>query len=83
MFRDCIICVSKTKALISFAVTAKLICVFVFAYATSSPKRNDRSPESKQVFLNSSLVSKYFFNWSRAANSAVHGRPNSEFNQGS
>ena len=24
---------SKTKALISFAVTAKLICVFVFAYA--------------------------------------------------
>ena len=26
-------CVAKTKALISFAVTAKLICVFVFAYA--------------------------------------------------
>ena len=26
--------VAKTKALISFAVTAKLICVFVFAYAT-------------------------------------------------
>ena len=25
--------VSKTKALISFAVTVKLICVFVFAYA--------------------------------------------------
>ena len=25
----------KTKALISFAVTAKLICVFVFAYAKS------------------------------------------------
>ena len=24
--------VAKTKALISFAVTAKLICVFVFAY---------------------------------------------------
>ena len=38
---------AKTKALISFAVTAKLICVFVFAYAkTSSPKGNDRSPES-------------------------------------
>ena len=29
------ICVTKTKALISFAVTAKLICVFVFAYAKS------------------------------------------------
>ena len=26
-------CVAKTKALISFEVTAKLICVFVFAYA--------------------------------------------------
>ena len=25
--------IAKTKALISFAVTAKLICVFVFAYA--------------------------------------------------
>ena len=30
---DCTICVAKTKALISFAVTEKLICVFVFAYA--------------------------------------------------
>ena len=26
-------CVAKTKAMISFAVTAKLICPFVFAYA--------------------------------------------------
>ena len=26
-------CVAKTKAMISFAVTAKLICAFVFAYA--------------------------------------------------
>ena len=30
--RNCSIQVAKTKALISFAVTAKLICVFVFAY---------------------------------------------------
>ena len=30
---DCTISVAKTKALICFAVTAKLICVFVFAYA--------------------------------------------------
>ena len=29
----CTICVAKTKALISFAVTANLICAFVFAYA--------------------------------------------------
>ena len=27
--------VAKTKAMISFAVTAKLNCVFVFAYAIS------------------------------------------------
>ena len=32
---DCTILLGKTKALISFAVTAKLICVFVFAYAKS------------------------------------------------
>ena len=32
---DCTIRVAKTKALISFAVTAKLICAFVFAYAKS------------------------------------------------
>ena len=30
----------KTKALISFAVTAKLICVFVFAYAKSRFSHN-------------------------------------------
>ena len=30
---DCTIYVVKTKALISFAVITKLICVFVFAYA--------------------------------------------------
>ena len=33
--RDCTIYVAKTKAPISFAVTAKPICVFVFAYAKS------------------------------------------------
>ena len=31
--RKCTIRVAKTKALISFTVTAKLICAFVFAYA--------------------------------------------------
>ena len=31
--RNCTICVAKTKALISFAVTAQLICACVFAYA--------------------------------------------------
>ena len=33
--RNFTIRVAKTKALISFAVTTKLICVFVFAYAKS------------------------------------------------
>ena len=28
----CTICVAKAKSLTSFAVTAKLICLFVFAY---------------------------------------------------
>ena len=31
--RNCTIRVAKTKALISLAVTAKLVCVFVFPYA--------------------------------------------------
>ena len=31
--RNCTIRVAKAKALICFAVTAKLICAFVFAYA--------------------------------------------------
>ena len=31
--RDCTVRVAKTKALISFAVTTKLVCAFVFAYA--------------------------------------------------
>ena len=33
--RNCTIYVGKTKALISYAVTAQLICAFVFAYAKS------------------------------------------------
>ena len=33
--RNCSSYLAKTKALISFTVTAKLICVFVFAYAKS------------------------------------------------
>ena len=31
--RDCTICVSKTKALIGYKLTAQLICALVFAYA--------------------------------------------------
>ena len=39
--RDCTIRVAKTKALISFTITAKLICVFVFACAKSRFSHND------------------------------------------
>ena len=44
--RDCTIRVAKTKVLIRFAVTAKLICVFVFAYAKSRFSHNEA-----QMFL--------------------------------
>ena len=37
--RNCTIRVAKTKALISFAVTAKMICAFVFAYSNCYPMR--------------------------------------------
>ena len=39
--KDCTIRIAKTKALISFAVTAKLICVFVFAYAKNWFSHNE------------------------------------------
>ena len=39
--RDCTIHVAKTKALISFAFTAKLICIFVFAYAKNRFSHNE------------------------------------------
>ena len=59
----CTICVAKTKALIIFAVTAKLICVFVFAYAdcwfsheaaqmltqTNTVRQEDETLESKVI----------------------------------
>ena len=39
--RDCTIDVAKTKALISCAITAQLLCVFVFAYAKSRFSQNE------------------------------------------
>ena len=38
---DCTICIAKTKAMISCAVTVELICVFVFAYAKSRFSHNE------------------------------------------
>ena len=40
MKRDCTICVAKTKALISCAVTTQLICGFALAYAKSRFSHN-------------------------------------------
>ena len=55
---DCTIRIAKTKALISFAVTAKLICVFVFAYA-NNPVFLQRGSFIPFNFLGTSLMS-YF-----------------------
>ena len=48
---------------------------------TSSPKGNDRSPDNKSSKYFEQFSSKKFINWSRAANSAVHGwiQPNFKF----
>ena len=46
--RNCTFRVAKTKALISLAVTAKLICVFVFAYAKSRFSHDEAQLESIQ-----------------------------------
>ena len=54
MQRDCTIHVAKTYALISFAVTAKLICVFVFAYTKSRFSR-----DAAQFVLGSLIVPRY------------------------
>ena len=42
-------------------VDHKLLLQKLRHYKTSSPKGNERSPENKQVYLNSFLVSKRFF----------------------
>ena len=39
---NCTIRVAKTKAMISFAVTVKLICIFVFPYAKIRFSHDDR-----------------------------------------
>ena len=49
--RDCTIYVAKTKALISCAVTAQLICVFVFAFAKKRISHNEA-----QIIIYSSIL---------------------------
>ena len=48
---DCTIRVAKTKALISFVVTAKLICVFVFAYANIRFSHDAALPDLTSLYL--------------------------------
>ena len=48
---DCTIRVAKTKALINFAVTAKLICVFVFAYAKNKFSHDSAHIVKEEVYL--------------------------------
>ena len=55
VMRDCSTYVVKTKALISCAVTAKLICVFVFA---SINAKSRFSPVTAQICL--------IFDWERS-----------------
>ena len=47
---DCTIRVAKTKALISFAVTTKLVCVFVFVYAKSQFSHNEVHIITERLF---------------------------------
>ena len=46
--KDCTIPVAKTKAQISFTVTGKLICIFVFAYAKIWFSHNEAHFNTKQ-----------------------------------
>ena len=55
-YRDRTIRVEKTKALISFAVTAKLICVFVFAYAKSRFSHNKAHVKKQRLNRNAANI---------------------------
>ena len=58
--RDCTIRIAKTKALISFAVTAKLICVFVFAYAKSRFSHDEAHMNSSKMISYGSEIWNFY-----------------------
>ena len=60
---DCTIYVAKTKALISFAVTAKLICVFVFAYLKSRFSHNKAHFCSEKEFCSKAISTALFLHF--------------------
>ena len=75
----CTIYVAKTKALISFAVTTKLICVFVFTYAKSQfshdEAHNIKEVNSKgQIRLETDRLLRPFCCWNIMHNSFSHDR---------
>ena len=53
---DCTILIAKTKALISCAVTAQLICVFVFAYAKKPVFSERGSYGLKHPYFKSDII---------------------------
>ena len=63
---DCTIYIAKTKALISFAVTAKLICVFVFAYAKCwfSHDEAQNICEQRHIYMSADLTKGSFGHFS-------------------
>ena len=54
---------AKTKALISFAVTAKLICVFAFAYAKNRFSHDALVIHAKITCRKRGLVEKLLSRW--------------------
>ena len=58
--------VAKTKALISFAVTAKLICIFVFAYAKSRFSHNEAHLDQLKLYCGYSLMNVVKTCWTKS-----------------
>ena len=72
--RDCAIYEAKTMALISCAVTAQLICAFVFTYAKSRFSRNVAHDDSTVLSILSGLETRSLgFNTLGTTDSSVHG----------
>ena len=56
---DCTVRVAKTKALISFVVTGKLICVFGFAYAKNRFSHDAAHLRASQIWSHAFFIEKF------------------------
>ena len=74
--------VAKTKVLISFAVTAKLIGVFVFAYAKSRFSHNEAHMHQLSWRGCGSTLVKYLLTIKLIYNTAVDKRQVAEWRRG-